>query len=243
MSRRGRYLSHPRAHNHWRVVTNNHWTVVSNAGPFRWRRDARGAQRAWGFYRVTCVDWSGCAGSALCIAGPHGGGPLIEVHRRRGAPLSDTNIDRPGGRTNGPPVAAPSGHTPRLERVSVDSRTGLWPHREFLPGKGSARPETALALLATTAYFADRNWPLLASPAPKPRGTKSQGHRRWHRRGVEANIERGHVDLQWVAPSRDRHPQLRCNRYYARRCLHHHHQPYEGREVSSDQYRRSIPRR
>jgi hypothetical protein len=60
----------------------------------------------------------------------------------------------------------------RLEPVSIDSRTGLCRHREFLPGKGSARPETGRAFLARTACSARQRLAFPASPSPKAREVK-----------------------------------------------------------------------
>ena len=60
----------------------------------------------------------------------------------------------------------------RFEPVSVGSRTSLCRSRQFLPGKGFARPETGPRFLPTTVYFARQRLGSLAFPSPKPREVK-----------------------------------------------------------------------
>jgi hypothetical protein len=66
-----------------------------------------------------------------------------------------------------------------LKPVSVGHRTGLCQHRELLPGKGLARPETGPRFLPTTVYFARQRLGSLAFPSPKPREVKDYSPGAW----------------------------------------------------------------
>ncbi len=65
----------------------------------------------------------------------------------------------------------------RLEPVSEESRTSLCQRRQFLPGKGFARPETGRAFLATPADHGRQRPRYPASPAAKPRKHKDYSDR------------------------------------------------------------------
>ena len=108
-----------------------------------------------------------------------------EANNGRPAGGGSDSISRPNDRSTEPSngvaslersrartAAQPSPYLARLEPVSVGHRTALGSRRQFLPGKGLARPETAPAFLATTAYFARQRLAVLGSPAPKPREVK-----------------------------------------------------------------------
>src|SRR5271154_6475241 len=90
----------------------------------------------------------------------------------------ETPDEKLGSRYSGPSIGEVLG----VEPVSVSHRTGLCSRRQFLPGNGLARPETAPAFLEATAYFARQRLAGLASPAPKPREVKdySYGARKPH---------------------------------------------------------------
>jgi hypothetical protein len=74
-------------------------------------------------------------------------------------------------------AAGGSGAHARLEPVSGESRTSLFPRREFLPGKSLARAETVRAILATLAD-SGRQRPRYPAPlAAKPRKVKDYSDR------------------------------------------------------------------
>jgi hypothetical protein len=62
--------------------------------------------------------------------------------------------------------------------VSIESRTSLYRHGKFLPGKCFLKTETRPRFLARSAYSARRRLGSPASPSPKPREAKDFGRRR-----------------------------------------------------------------